>query len=337
MKKSLLAAAVLSAFAGIASAQTNVTIYGVADAAITRFDNGASTVTRMDSGQQSGSRIGFKGSEDLGGGLSAIFAIENGFSIDDGALSNGLLFGRQAWVGLNSGVGTVKLGRQYIPLRVAVDTVDPFGLGLAGRADLVMEVYGERSNNTINYTSPNLGGFTAQAAYSLGEVAGDESIGRQAGLSLGYAAGPVNVVAAYHDRNLTSGTETIVDAGNSNTAFVGGTYDLGILKLHAAYGVTKAEDAAGAKTADHDNAMLGVSASFGASRVLASYMRRSNDFTADADTDAFALGYTYSLSKRTNLYTSYLHVKNDAGANLGSASATGLDPNKFNVGIRHTF
>ncbi|RZI41890.1 porin [Herbaspirillum sp. HC18] len=114
MKKSLLALAVLGAFAGVASAQTNVSIYGVADVGIerTKLSPGQST-TRLSSGIQSGSRLGFKGSEDLGGGMSAIFALENGYDISNGALGQGgLLFGRQAWVGLNGGFGAVKFGRQ---------------------------------------------------------------------------------------------------------------------------------------------------------------------------------------------------------------------------------
>jgi predicted porin len=336
MKKSLFAVAVLGAFAGMASAQTNVTIYGIADAGITRFDNGTVNTTRVDSGIQSGSRIGFKGTEDLGGGLSAIFTLENGFSIDDGTLGqSGRLFGRQAFVGLSSSsVGAIKFGRQYNPIRTAVEGVDPFALGLAGRADTVFNVYGDRTDNTINYSTPNLSGFNGQLAYSLGEIAGSNSLGRSIGLSVGYAAGPLSVVVAHHDQNLVTAG---VDAGDSKTTLLGGTYDFGVVKLHAAYAVNKGETAAGATSIDRDDAMLGVSAPVGAGRVLASYMRRSNDLVANGDTNVLSLGYTYDLSKRTNLYTSYARVKNDAAANLGSAAAAGLDPSIFNVGVRHRF
>ena len=117
MKKSLLALAVLGAFAGAASAQTNVTVYGLVDAGIQRTDTDNSGARwGLDSGLQSGNRLGFKGSEDLGGGLSAIFTLESGFNLDDGTQAQGgRLFGRQAWVGLNGGFGTVKFGRQYTP------------------------------------------------------------------------------------------------------------------------------------------------------------------------------------------------------------------------------
>ncbi|RZI44326.1 porin [Herbaspirillum sp. HC18] len=337
MKKSLIAFAVLSAFAGAAAAQTNVSIYGIADAGITRFDNGSTTTTRVDSGIQSGSRIGFKGSEDLGGGLSAIFTLENGFNIDDGTLGQGgRLFGRQAFVGLaGNSWGAVKFGRQYNPIRSTVEAIDPFALGLAGNASNVFNVYGDRTDNTINYSTPNLSGFNGQFAYSLGEVAGSSSLGRSLGLSVGYTAGPVNVILAYHDQNLVAAG---ADNGNSKTTLLGGTYDFGVVKLHAAYARNKGETAAGVTNIDRDDALLGVTVPVGAnSRILASWIHRSDDIGANRDADQIALGYTYDLSKRTNLYTSYARTKNDAAATLNGASAAGRDPSVFNVGIRHRF
>jgi predicted porin len=336
MKKSLLAIAVLAGFAGTAAAQTNVTIYGIADAGITRFDNGATTTTRLDSGIQSGSRIGFRGTEDLGGGLSAIFTLENGFNIDDGNLGQGgRLFGRQAFVGLSStSIGAVKFGRQYNPIRTVVDAVDPFALGLAGNASNVFNVYGDRTDNTINYSTPTLGGFNGQVAYSLGEVAGSNTIGRSFGLSVGYTAGPLYVSLAYHDQNLVAAG---VDNGNANTALLAGTYDFGIAKLHAAYARNEGETATGVTNIDRDEAMLGVSAPIGAGRILASWIRRSDDIGGNRDADQYAIGYTYDLSKRTNLYTSYARTSNDAASSLNGASAAGRDPSVFNVGVRHRF
>ncbi|HJV72793.1 MAG TPA: porin [Noviherbaspirillum sp.] len=354
MKKSLLALAVLGAFAGAASAQTNVTIYGVVDAGVYRTDNGVDSVTGLGSGLQSGSRIGFKGTEDLGGGLSAIFTLENGFNADTGTLAqsdaaNTRLFGRQAWVGLQGGFGAVKLGRQYAPIRVAVESIDPFGLGLAGNAANMFNVYGERTDNTINYTTNNFGGFVGQAAYSFGEVAGDTKTGRQIGLSGAYNNGPIRAVLAYHRQELATGA---VQTGNADTIMVGGAYDFGVAKLHAAYARNDGETAAGVTSVDSDDMMIGVSAPIGAGTVLASYTRRSNDIGTNTDSDMWAIGYTYALSKRTNFYTSYARIKNDAGARqafgtsgFGSTTTTagaggvvaGEDPSTFNVGIRHTF
>jgi len=336
MKKSLLAFAVLAAFAGAAAAQTNVTIYGVADAGISRFDNGVASATRVDSGIQSGSRIGFRGTEDLGGGLSAIFTLENGFNIDDGNLGQGgRLFGRQAFVGLNStSLGALKFGRQYNPIRPAVESIDPFALGLAGNASNVFNVYGDRTDNTINYTTANLSGFTGQLAYSLGEIAGSNSIGRSIGASVGYNAGPLNVVFAYHDQNLVAAG---ADNGNSKTSLLGATYAFGVAKLHAAFARNKGESAIGATTIDRDEALLGVTVPVGPGNFLASWIRRSDDIGANRDADQVALGYTYDLSKRTNLYTSYARTKNESAASLGGAAAAGRDPSIFNVGVRHRF
>lgn len=340
MKKSLIALAVLGAVAGGASAQTNVTIYGVADAGLSRIDNGRVNTTALQSGQQSGSRIGFRGTEDLGGGLSAIFTLENGFNLDDGTLGQGgRLFGRQAFVGLQGGFGAVKLGRQYNPIRTAVESIDPFGLGLAGNAANVFSVYGERADNTLNYTSPNFGGFSGQAQYSFGEVAGSNSTGRQVGLSASYAAGPLSVIVAHHDQNTTAtAAGATVAAGDAKTTFLGGTFDFGMAKLHAAYARSKGETALGATNLDRDDAMLGVSAPIGAGTILASYIRRNDDIGGGTrDADQWAIGYTHALSKRTNLYTSYARIKNDAAATVGNPAAAGLDPSIFNVGVRHRF
>jgi predicted porin len=345
MKKSILAIAVLGAFAGAASAQTNVSIYGVADAGISYKDSGAATNAKtwgVDSGMQSGSRLGFKGTEDLGGGLSAIFTLENGFTIDNGALGQSTptttrLFGRQAWVGLNGGFGAVKFGRQNNPIRGALEAVDPFGIGLAGNIINVFNAYGERADNTINYATPNFSGFSGQLAYSLGEVAGNNSAGRQLGLSAGYANGPINVLVAHHNQKLLTGTPATTPNGDAKTTMLGGTYDFGVAKAHAAFAVNKGEAANGVTSVDSRDAMLGVSAPLGAAGVvLASYIRRDDKLVANRDASQWALGYTHELSKRTNLYTSYARVKNERLATVGGAAA-GNDPSTFNVGLRHKF
>ena len=138
MKKTMMALA-LSAAAGMAAAQSNVTVYGIFDMALVRESGGTASSTKMTSGVESGSRIGFKGTEDLGGGMSAIFLVENGFQGDTGAMGQGgLLFGRQAYVGLQGSAGTVTLGRQYTPQYLAVAAVDPFGSGTAGDTKKLM-------------------------------------------------------------------------------------------------------------------------------------------------------------------------------------------------------
>lgn len=339
MKKSLLALAVLGAFTGAAFAQTSVTVYGVVDMGY-QNDNGsnaAGSINSLVSGGQSGSRLGFKGTEDLGGGLSAIFTLENGFKSDDGSIDSSAavrpLFGRQAFVGLQGGFGVAKLGRQYTPLYNATVSYDPFAAGLAGDYRRVILVGGQRVDNAIVYGTPtNLGGFNAEALYALGEVAGDNAKGRHFGLSVGYANGPVSVKLAHHNGNSNPAAPGAIVSTKSTA--LGGSYDFKVVKVSALYQTNK-DDTAGANL-DTRDWLVGVSAPFGASTVLASYIRHINKATSDADSNQIAIGYTYALSKRTNLYTSYARLVNDNKAKIAT-DTNGATDKLFNVGIRHTF
>ena len=353
MKKSLLALAVLGAFTGIASAQTSVTIYGVVDAGLTREDNGVQTVNRLDSGNQSGSRLGFKGNEDLGSGLSAQFLLENGFSVDTGALGNGgLLFGRQAYVGLTGAFGQVRLGRQKTVMYDAMVAIDPFGIASKGGMD---KLFGSnvdenantagiqrgvgRSNNTIAYFTPAIfPGFVGEVTYTLGEQTGNNSGARQYGVSLNYAAGPLFLTADYLNVNDTAGNN------NAKSTLLGGTYDFGVAKAHAALGfdkgavnVTGIVTPANPSSVDQRNYLLGATIPFGASAVQLDYIRK-NDRTGQNDgAKQYALGYTYALSKRTNFYSSYTALRQYNFNYVGGLALTNQTDRIFNVGVRHTF
>jgi predicted porin len=339
MKKTLLAFALLGAFAGTASAQSNVTVYGVVEVAVNYADNGAATNARtfsLDNGTSLPSRIGFKGTEDLGGGLKALFQLENGFNADTGAITQtGRIFGRQAWVGLNGGFGTVKAGRQWAPLFLALGEVDPFEVGLAGDASLVFGsgTYPVRTDNTINYAMPAMNGFTGQISYVLGETAGSVSDNRQYGLSLGYVNGPVNLQFGYHDANTTA-APVVAD---SKHAFIGGVYDFGPVRGHLGYGDSKRESNVAGATVKDRNLLVGLSAPLGKGTALLSYIRNDVRDISNADSTMLAIGYTYALSKRSTVYTSLSHVNNDAGVALNGAAANGNDPTLFNVGFRHAF
>ena len=339
MKKSLLAFAVLGAFAGAASAQTNVTIYGLVDMAIQHDNDGASTRTGLDSGEFYGSRLGFKGSEDLGGGLKANFQLENGFGADDGKLNQGgRLFGRQAWVGLSGGFGSVNLGRQWAPIFLVADNIDPFDAGMTGAkagqstsAGGMLNIFGTafRVENAVVYTTPGLNGFSASLAYAFGEQAGSTSANRQVGLSAAYENGPVYAGVAFHNANDAAGNA-------SKQTLVGGTYNFGVAKAAAAY----QQNTSDLNTVDNKNWMIGVTVPVRAtSNVLASYIRSTDNTVATNNNGTqWALGYTHDMSKRTTLYTSYSRNSNDANSNIGGlAAANGLTDTLFNVGIRHKF
>lgn len=338
MRKALFAFAAAAAFVSAASAQTSVTLYGLVDLGVerTKLSPGSST-TRLSSGIQSGSRLGFKGNEDLGGGLSASFQLESGIDASTGAFAQGGLgFGRQAWVGLNGGFGSVKLGRQFVPLFIAIDKIDPFGTGLTGDgsgATAVFRGYGVRMNNTINYSTPAVGGFSGEVAYGFGEVAGSTSAGSQYGASGTYKGGPLTVVAAYNNQNqLAAGAP----AGKGRTAMVGAGYDLKVVTLNAAYAANRDRDAAGANTGNSRDYLIGLSAPVGAASLIASYVHRDDRRLANADAKYWQFGATYALSKRTNLYSSYSVIKNQANGATGSGAA-GVDISWLNVGIRHRF
>lgn len=332
MKKSLIALAVLAA-SGAAMAQSSVTLYGVVDAGIAREDNGSATTTRMDTGNLNGNRWGLKGSEDLGGGLKAIFALESGFTLDDGAQGQGALFGRQSWVGVQSGFGTVKLGRQNNPVYATSGTWDVFGDALAGDSSRLFSYNGSRTNNMVSYNYA-AGGFYGELQYGLGEVAGNNSItgensaGRSAAMYVGYKAGPFDVVLTHqniHNNPYTTATKMTL---------LGGNYDFGMVKLFAAYAVEKT-DGVGAK--DQKDAHLGLSAPVGkAGTVKVSYLRKTDDLNANADAEQYAIGYIHTLSKRTALYTSYAQLSNDSAASY-KVPVAGNDNKLFNIGVRHSF
>lgn len=337
MKKTLLALAVLGSFAGAASAQTNVAVYGVLDVGVNRIDNGTARTISMDSGLRNGSRIGFRGTEELGGGLSAIFRLENGYSVDNGTLrQGGRLFGRQAWVGLNGGFGQVRLGRQDNPIHVALDAVDPFETGLSGNIEHFFNGYDSRSDNLISYGTPNLGGVYTHLVYGFGEVPGSTSAGRTLGGAIGYKSGPIHIVLSHHDQNVVTAGASV---GGNKTTMIGGVYDFRVAKLHLAF-ATNDSDRAGATTVDTKDMMVGASVPLGTGTILASYMRKDNRLVGNADASLWAVGYTHPLSKRTNLYTSYGRIKNDDAGRFGfelGTVARGADPSWLNVGVQHRF
>ena len=189
MKKTLIAMAALGAMAGVAHAQSSVTLYGLVDAYIGQTSSQvdstipASRVAKLkqnvvNGNGQNNSRWGMRGTEDLGGGMKGLFVLEGGFQPDTGAfqiISNqgGALFGRQAWVGLSGGFGTVGLGRQYPAyddLRAATNMVYDSNFATTGTVwGTGLRDYQNRSSNAIRYTSPDFAGFSGAVTYGLGE------------------------------------------------------------------------------------------------------------------------------------------------------------------------
>ena len=354
MKKSLLALAVLSAIAGSASAQSSVTVYGIMDAGVVHESgNPSGSVNKLTSGITAGSRLGFRGVEDLGGGLAAVFLLETGITIDTGgsaqlassANPTGTVFARQDFVGLKSNSGTLTMGRQYNPYFKTVAAIDPFGAGGEGNTGNLMAFTGSngRSNNSILYVSPSFSGFSGELLYGFGEVVGDSKLGRVINGAVQYANGPLVVRAALQRQNATPAAATpVAFATAQNTAvaknaIIAAIYNFEVVKVSAAYATLKtptkfsySSEAIGlgvpyrtaatalalpaSPTTDARDFMLGATIPFGVSNVQLSYIDRKDKTAAAQNAKQMAVGYEYNVSKRTALYAQFSRMKNENGA-----------------------
>lgn len=338
MKKSFLALALMGAFSGAAFAQSSVTIYGVADVGVQGVSAGAGKQAKVTSGQQGGSRLGFKGTEDLGGGLKANFVLEQGVQIDTGASDQGgRTFGRTTLVGLSGDFGSVNLGRDKTTTLKFFDKYDPFGSALVNNGNGTRALYfvagktaqdtNGRVSNAIFYNTPDLSGFTASASYGAGEAAGDNSANRSVGLTAGYKVDALEVGYNYAKDNVVG------NAVSANT--VAAAYDFGVAKPVFLFQKQKDD-----KGMDRKIYTLAVSAPVTATgKVLAGFTKVSDSAVAK-DVKQFSLGYVHGLSKRTDLYAAYAYAKQDAKADLVSAAFGGVAGSKVHeltAGVQHRF
>jgi predicted porin len=337
MKKSLFALAVLGAFSGLAAAQSSVTLFGVADVAATYVKNGSEDQKKLTSGANATSRIGFRGVEDLGGGLKASFWLESHINFDDGTQnSSGKFWHRRSTVSLSGDFGEVRLGRDLLPTWTAYADFDPFGTVGVGDRGRLLNVYGgaatkNRADNIIAYFLPaNLGGFYGQLSVAAGE--GNDA-NKYVGGRLGFKSGAIDVTAAYGQTELA--------ADDYKVAVLSGSYDFGVAKLSASYQQTD-------YLSNKDKFLgLGVTAPVGPGTVKFAYTRVDGETSgAHGDANQFAIGYVYDLSKRTALYTTFAYIKNKSGANGGNYTVSDItgytmpsgDKSRgFDVGIRHSF
>jgi predicted porin len=332
-----LAAVLVTAFPLMAAAQSNVTIYGTMDAAVAVQDTGAAgekSQTVINSGNQSSSRLGFRGTEDLGNGLKALFNIEAGVSIDTGA-GDSALFGRRSVVGLQGAFGTVTVGREYTPIAAVAGATDILGQGMYGSnlSAFTSNRLTRRISNSVNYKSAKVSGFSASAAYSAGERTTSPS-GDLKGLALEYADGPLYIGGGYH-------VLARLGSGNDKEYVVGAGYKFGELEFKGNYLVA---DQTGANN-KFEQFNIGAAMALGKGKAFVNLQQ--NKLENGAKGNGFTLAYTYALSKRTNLYTSYASLHNNSqgvfGLNASStnvtppATAFGADPSAITAGVRHSF
>jgi predicted porin len=360
MKKYLLGAAVWGAMGVGAQAQSNIGIYGIVDVGVVAERGGATgNLNKINSGVGSASRLGFKGIENLGRGLTAIFVLESGLKADTGESDvAGSIANRQAFVGLSSAaIGTLTLGRQKNTVYKALGEVgDPFGLGYAGSAKNLFPLVGPntRMSNTIAYSTPSYLGLSGEVTYSLGEQPGDISAGRQYGAAVAYSNGDLNTRLVYNNRNsdiAAPGATRLSHELGRNILLVA-NYDFYAIKAFFAYGQNKGfnsavfpvQNAYGYHTAPKpttDSTDLLVGATIPVSThgtVITSYLRK-DDRQWDQDASQLAVGYSYAWSKRTSTYVSIAKIrnKNGAGYTVGSNTESGSGDAAFNTGVRHSF
>jgi predicted porin len=365
MKKTLVALAALASMS--AFAQSSVTLYGVADAWVGSLKQnstadggltfGAISQTKLDSGGLSGSRWGMRGTEDLGGGLKANFVIEAGLNIDNGSNAQGLTYGRQTFLSLQGGFGTLSLGRQYSPYdsvkgALSIQNSTTFdatnggvgGLTGAQAAALITGVgaaadlnaglnafsgrlggfvgYVPRINNSIRYDSANFGGVSFAAMYGLGENK-TATVGATSttGLNVRYANGPIAIALAYQNDVLAKAAAGSTKLQNTMLA---GNYDMGVAKLSLILNNFK-----GSVPGDSAKATewaVGAAVPFGATTVKAQYAR-SKFKDADEAQNSLGLEVQYAMSKRTTAYFGLNNTKiQDDVKNRVTA-----------FGLRHTF
>ncbi|MCK9508851.1 MAG: porin [Pigmentiphaga sp.] len=350
MKKTLLAAAMLAGFAGAAQAQSSVTLYGLVDAGFNHTKVDGVKTNGIDSGLGAQSRWGIRGVEDLGNGLKALFVLESGITVDDGNNThNGRLFGRYAYVGLESAqAGRLTLGRTTnLGFMWGAGVASPFGLSYGTASIGSTFAYndaafgGGRVDNSVYYYTPNFAGFQAALGYAFNafdsgngtqEFGDSGNNNRSIDAGLRYGNGPLDVVFTYQqvESNLPA-------TGVAKSAILAASYDFGPAKLHAGYnrvnGLQNHFGAAGFNgsrnfTGDKDNAWtLGVSAPVGPGTVMASYQKASK-----SKVDGWQLGYHYDLSKRTGLYAYYADFDR-----RDHAAPRDFTARQFAVGLQHKF
>lgn len=340
MKKSLVALAAL-AVVGAASAQSTVTLFGIVDASYAHTSGGGVSRDGMTNSGLNSSRLGFKGTEDLGGGLKAGFWLEGDLMNDVGAgrsAGGGLDFARRSYVSLTGGFGEVRLGREYSPTFWNTTIYDPFGtngIGSSNAPGMIGNVNAVRSNNSVSYLM-SAGGVSVHAMYAFGEQPSniDSNVGDYAGIRVAYAAGPLDIAAAFGNAKGAIGADDV------RTVNFGVSYDLGMAKPMLQIGQDKND------SKKVGNVLLGVTVPLGQGELRAAYSRYDTKATGfdTVDWSKLAVGYGYNLSKRTQVYGTLAKVSNKAGAakvvdnrGLAGNAIAGGSSSGYEFGVRHSF
>lgn len=355
MHKTLITLAALAAATGSAQAQSSVTLSGIADAAVRSVSNeGRGSIKSMVSGSNSTSRLVIRGTEDLGGGLSAGFWLEHGIALDTGNPTGGFWDRRSTVSVASKSIGELRMGRDFVPSYTAWSRYDPFSyVGVAGSNNLVSatpqgpirSAFGTSPNTTVRssnsaqwFLPAGLGGVEGVLMVAAGE--GGTAAGGQhklVGGRLGWAGGPVGFSVAH-----TRTENDLTTAGRFGDTTVGGSWNLGFLRLSAAWREFKQA------SAKQTNVLAGATVPLGQAEIKLSYVQagfsgRVGNTVVDAnEATQMGLGFVYNLSKRTAVYTSASRIDNDGALTYAvPGGPTGLTAGRnstgYEAGVRHSF
>jgi predicted porin len=325
MKKSLLALAVAAALPSFVLAQTSIVLNGSLDQSLEYVDpdiDGVDSDIQVTNGVWAGSRFAISGTEDLGGGLKGLFNIEHRLSPDTGTVTSGATFwAGQAWVGLQGGFGTVRMGRQYTPVRRALEPGDVTGYSWYNNGDGLGGIT-TRFNNDLSYQSPRLGGFTVHAAYAAGESSAtpfDNKLGDAFGIAGVGKFGPASFGLGYH--NIDAGSAPGVDDTTELALSLGAKF--------GNFGVGLAGAQREVNNVKRKAYFASGSVEIGQGTIYLTL--KQDDQGTDLDNTGLGLTYSHGLSKRTFLYASlgYNEVEQAAGSDI--------KPKSLALGIRHFF
>jgi len=343
MKKSLIALAVLAA-SGAAMAQSSVTLFGIIDAGVGYVKNeGGGHSTGLISGGNSTSRLGFRGTEDLGGGLAASFWLEGALNNDVGngaSQTSGLDFNRRSTISLSGTFGEVRLGRDFAATYLPLLAYDPFGqrglgtietVGVAGSGTTGLNGTTRVSNSIAYFLPATLGGFYGNVQYAFGErnsnqtavvnaagisgtaaAATTDKTGNFLGARLGFANGPLDVsgsLGVFQDAVRATGVGATAYADDYKIANLGASYDFGVVKPMVVVQSEKIDGRTGVPEFKLNTYSIGATAPLGAG-LLRAGVSRYDVKDSNNDANKFAIGYVYNLSKRTAVYADIARINN---------------------------
>jgi predicted porin len=358
MKRKILALAAI-AFAAGASAQSSVTIFGIIDVGITHSTGSVSGKTQLSSNGTAVSQLGFRGTEDLGGGLKAGFWLESQLNPDNGsgASSNsnnqtsglgpagpqGITFNRRSTVGIGGDWGEIRMGRDFTPYYYGLALYDPYGHAGQGAsltlATILPNPTGVRASNSISYfyghgfnsslASTNPTGFHAQVMYYMGENASNAA-NSDDGTGYGWRVGynqPVWTVGA-------AGGRTQYATGDTTQNNVGGSVQFGALKLVAHYNFGRLA------AIKYHGGLIGGNYAISTGLIKVAFSTHHTNDLGSPAADKVVVGYQHNLSKRTSLYSHYAYVKNKGTSTIavgGAVTGPGRNSGALEMGIRHFF